>query len=42
MSLMDGGKVVVYDTATLEVIREFPARRPSGIFSSDRAHKFGM
>jgi len=42
VSLMDGGKVVVYDTATLEVIREFPAQRPSGIFSSDRAHKFGM
>jgi len=42
VSLMDGGKVVVYDTATLEVIREFPAERPSGIFSSDRAHKFGM
>ena len=42
VSLMDGGKVVVYDTATFEVIREFPAARPSGIFSSDRAHKFGM
>lgn len=42
VSLMDGGKVVVYDTATFGVIREFPAQRPSGIFSSDRAHKFGM
>jgi protein NirF len=42
VSLMDGGKVVVYDTATWEVIREFPARRPSGIFFADRAHRFGM
>lgn len=42
VSLMDGGKVVVYDTRTLEVIREFPARRPSGIFFADRAHRFGM
>jgi protein NirF len=42
VSLMDGGKVLVYDTATLEVIKEFPARRPSGIFFADRAQKFGM
>lgn len=42
VSLMDGGKVVVYDTATFKVIKEFPAERPSGIFSTDRAHKFGM
>lgn len=42
VSLMDGGRVVVYDTATFEVIREFPARRPSGIFFADRAHRFGM
>jgi protein NirF len=42
VSLMDGGRVVVYDTATFEVIREFPAQRPSGIFLADRAHRFGM
>ena len=42
VSLMDAGKVVVYDTATFQVIREFPARRPSGIFFADRAHRFGM
>lgn len=42
VSLMDGGKVLVYDTATLTVIREFQARRPSGIFFADRAHRFGM
>jgi protein NirF len=42
ISLMDGGRVVVYDTSSLEVIAEFPAQRPSGIFFADRAHRFGM
>lgn len=42
VSLMDAGKIVVYDTATFAVLREFPAHRPSGIFSADRAHRFGM
>lgn len=42
VSLMDEGKVVVYDSTTFEKIKEFPARSPSGIFSSARAHKFGM
>lgn len=42
ISLMDARKIVVYDTATFEVIKTFPARRPSGIFFADRAHRFGM
>ncbi|CBE69460.1 MAG: protein nirF [Candidatus Methylomirabilis oxygeniifera] len=42
VSLMDGGKVVVYDTATFQVLKEFPADHPSGIFFANRAHKFGM
>ena len=42
VSLMDGGKVVVYDAASYEVIHEFEAQRPSGIFFADRAHRFGM
>ena len=42
ISLTDGNKVLVYDTATFEVIKQFPAHRPSGIFFADRAHKFGM
>jgi protein NirF len=42
VSLMDGGKVVVYDTTSFQIIKEFPARRPSGIFFADRAHRFGM
>ena len=42
VSLMDGGKVVVYDTATFKLLKEFPADHPSGIFFTNRAHKFGM
>lgn len=42
ISLMDEDKVVVYDPLTFEKIKEFPAKRPSGIFSTERAHKFGM
>ena len=42
ISLMDARKIVVYDTATFEIIKTFPARRPSGIFFADRAHRFGM
>jgi len=42
VSLMDGGKVVVYDTTTFQTLKEFPADHPSGIFFANRAHKFGM
>ncbi len=42
VSLMDADRVVVIDTRTFETIREFPARRPSGIFFAARAHRFGM
>jgi protein NirF len=42
ISLLDGGKVVVYDTGSFQRITEFSAERPSGIFFADRAHRFGM
>lgn len=42
VSLMDGGKVVVYDTGSFKKIKEFPADHPSGIFFSYRAYRFGM
>ena len=42
VSLMDGKKVVVVNPETFEVIGEFEATNPSGIFCTDRAHKFGM
>ncbi len=35
-------RVVIYDTATFKPIKEVQVRRPSGIFSTDRAHKFGL
>jgi len=35
-------KVLVYDTKTFEKIAEIPAGKPSGIFCSDRASKFGL
>lgn len=42
ISVMDENKIVVYDTTTFKKIKEFPAKKPSGIFCSDRAHKFGL
>ena len=42
ISLMDANRVVVYDTATLKKIKEFPADHPSGIFFTYRAYRFGM
>lgn len=35
-------KVFVYDTRTYGLIKEIPAKKPSGVFCSDRAHKFGL
>ncbi|MBF0633421.1 MAG: protein nirF [Nitrospinae bacterium] len=35
-------KVLVYDTRTYKLIKEIPAKKPSGVFCSDRAHKFGL
>ncbi|MDP2689671.1 MAG: cytochrome D1 domain-containing protein [Deltaproteobacteria bacterium] len=42
VSIRDEDKVAVYDADTLRLIKEIPAKRPSGIFSSDRASKFGL
>lgn len=42
MSANGDNKVLVYNTRTFEPIKEIPADRPSGIFSSERAGKFGM
>ncbi|MEK6813414.1 MAG: cytochrome D1 domain-containing protein [Nitrospirota bacterium] len=35
-------QVVVYDTATRKELERLPILRPSGIFGTDRAHKFGL
>lgn len=42
VSVREEDRVVVYDTDTKKVIREFKVRRPSGIFSSYRAGQFGL
>lgn len=35
-------KVLVYDTRTYALIKEIQVKKPSGVFCSDRAHKFGL
>lgn len=42
ISIREEDKVVVYDTDTFKLLKEFPVHKPSGIFSSDRASKFGL
>ncbi len=42
VSVMGEDKVKVYDPDTFELLKEIPARRPSGIFCSDRSSKFGL
>ncbi|OQS33897.1 cytochrome D1 domain-containing protein [Chromobacterium haemolyticum] len=42
LSSRDDDKLVVVDTASLKVLRELPARSPSGIFFSWRASRIGM
>lgn len=42
ISARDSDQVVVYNTATFEVEARLPARTPSGIFFTDRAHRIGL
>ncbi|RMF39210.1 MAG: protein nirF [Alphaproteobacteria bacterium] len=42
VSVRDADKVVIYDTFTFEVLGEVPARSPSGIFFTARAHRTGL
>ncbi|MBF0261514.1 MAG: protein nirF [Magnetococcales bacterium] len=42
VSVRDGDRVEVYDTATFERIATLPATKPSGIFFTSRAHKIGL
>lgn len=42
VSARDSNEVVVYDTATFEVKARLPARTPSGIFFTSRAHRIGL
>jgi len=42
LSVRDNNRVQVYDTATLKLLKELPAKKPSGIFFTDRAHRTGL
>ncbi len=42
ISARDDDRVLVYDTATFELLTSLPAEKPSGIFFSARAHKIGL
>ena len=42
ISVMGENKVKVYDADSYELIKEIPAQKPSGLFLSDRASKFGL
>jgi protein NirF len=42
LSVRDENRVEIYDTQTLAKLGELPARSPSGIFFSARAHRFGL
>ncbi|MCR6628713.1 MAG: protein nirF [Magnetospirillum sp.] len=42
LSARDSDKVVVYDTASLKPVAELPAKKPSGIFFTARAHRIGL
>ncbi len=41
-SVRDINKVNIYDTQTLELLKQFDAKSPSGIFFTARAHKLGL
>ena len=42
VSVRDIDRVLVYDTATFDVLKELPADKPSGIFFTPRAHRIGL
>lgn len=42
LSARDDDRVMVYDTATFVEEKRLPAKKPSGIFFTSRAHKLGL
>ncbi|MFZ5482603.1 MAG: cytochrome D1 domain-containing protein [Pseudomonadota bacterium] len=42
LSVRDGNRLEVYDTASFKKLTELPADAPSGIFFTARAHRFGL
>jgi len=42
LSVRDGNRIEIYDTARFTKLGELPAQAPSGIFFTPRAHRFGL
>jgi len=42
LSVRDDNRLQVYDTATLQLLKQLSAKKPSGIFFTDRAHRIGL
>jgi len=42
VSVRDNDEIIVYDTKTLTEIKRLPAKKPSGIFFTSRAHRIGL
>jgi len=42
VSARDDNQVIIYDTESTKEIKRLPAKKPSGIFFSSRAHKMGL
>jgi len=42
VSVRDADTVQIYDTASLELVAQLPAAKPSGIFFTARAHRTGL
>ncbi len=42
ISVRDENEIQIYDTRTLKLIKKLPARKPSGIFFTSRAHRIGL
>jgi protein NirF len=41
-SVRDADRIAVFDTSSFEQITSLPAKKPSGIFFTSRAHKTGL
>ena len=41
-SVRDDDRLVVFNTETFEQVASMPAKKPSGIFLTSRAHRIGL
>lgn len=42
VSVRDNDEIIIYDTQSLKEIKRLPAKKPSGIFFTSRAHRIGL